>query len=408
MKNQKTYDVIVVGAGPAGLFTAREIVESNPETDILVVDKGPNLENRLESGGWIMGGIGGAGIFSDGTLNLNPRIGGDLTEFTDSEREAEKIIEQVDNFYLKCGAPEKTVNHSSQRVKEFQRLAAREGAKFIDIKQRHIGTENAPEVIENFLEYLKARDVEFLVESRVSSIISEGKSCRGIRLEDGSEFRSRAVLFAGGRTGGDLLDSICENFELDFTYGPVDVGVRAEISSLILEEVTDVIRDPKFHFRSKTHDDFVRTFCTNKNGYVVKEDYRDFIGVNGHSYRNKRSKNTNFAFLSRIHLTKPLENTRKYGESIASLATILGGGLPILHRLGDIRRGKRSTAKRIRRNPVQPTLENFTPGDVTMALPGRIVKICWRLLRPSIRLFRASLPTPPCCMLSKSNIIRSE
>lgn len=371
------YDVLIIGAGPAGLFAAREMIYSAPHLNILVIDGGPGLEDRVRgdssTSAWIMGGIGGAGIFSDGTLNLSPRIGGDLTGLTGSDKESFKLVEEVDAVFIEYGAPDEMYEPSDDDIQELRRLAGANGARFIAIDQRHIGTDNAPEVIRTFYEDLKDRGVKFLVESPVETLAVDNGKCSGAVLEGGEVIHGKRVLLATGRSGGELLERISKESELKIVFGPVDVGVRVELPAIIMKSVTDINRDPKFHFRTKSYDDFVRTFCTNKNGFVVKETYKNYIGVNGHSFSRKKSGNTNFALLVQVKLTRPLENTQKYGESIASLATTLGGGKPILQRMGDLRRGRRSTEKRLGRNLVEHTLADVTPGDVAMALPHRIV-----------------------------------
>jgi hypothetical protein len=192
-------------------------------------------------------------------------------------------------------------------------------------------------------------------------------------LKEGKKILGKAVIFCPGRMGSGQVNDLVEKNKLDFSHGPIDVGVRIEIPSIVMKPVTDVNRDPKFHIFTKTYDDFVRTFCVNERGYVVKEDHDGFVTTNGHSMREQKSKNTNFAFLVRINLTEPVENTRIYGRSIAKLATTIGGGKPIVQRFGDLRRGQRTTWEKLKRNPVENTLHEVTPGDISMALPGRIM-----------------------------------
>jgi len=194
-----------------------------------------------------------------------------------------------------------------------------------------------------------------------------------VKLKNGKEIGAKYVLVAPGRVGAPWLNDVVSRHKIKAKFGPIDVGVRVEVQSIIMDPVIKINRDPKFHMRTKTYDDFVRTFCTNHEGYVVKERYDGFIGVNGHSLSEKKAANSNFAFLVRIQLTEPVEDTIKYGRSIAKLATNIGGGKPILQRLGDLRRGRRSHEKSILDNPVQNSLKDITPGDIAMALPHRIV-----------------------------------
>ncbi|MGC9444590.1 MAG: NAD(P)/FAD-dependent oxidoreductase [Candidatus Methanospirareceae archaeon] len=385
------YDVIIVGAGPAGLFAAHEFTaqwmgHGGTSKRILVIEKGKDVDERhcfIDEVGYcshckecsIMCGVGGAGTFSDGTLNLRPDVGGDLTEFCDHET-AWQLVKEVDSIFLEYGAPKKLYGGSEEQVEELQRRAASVGASFIEIQQRHIGSDRTKAVISAFKADLEAHSIEFLLNAKVSDLLIEeekgGRICRGVVLESGEMIMGECVLLAPGRIGATWVDALIKQHQIEAEYAAIDVGVRVEVPAITMNPVTRINRDPKFHIRTKRYDDFARTFCTNERGFVVKEDYTDFIGVNGHSMKSKKSKNTNFAFLVRVALTEPVENTTRYGRSIAKLATTIGGGKPILQRMGDLRRGRRSTWDRIRRNLVRNTLTDVTPGDISMALPHRI------------------------------------
>ncbi|MEM2918012.1 MAG: NAD(P)/FAD-dependent oxidoreductase [Candidatus Altiarchaeota archaeon] len=378
----KDYDVVIIGSGPAGMFSAYELVNKKENLKILIIDKGKSIDERncpmVKTGKCvncepcnIMCGVGGSGTFSDGTLNLRPDIGGDLTSITKNERYSWQLVEEVDKVFLKFGAPEK-IYGNSKKVDELKRKAASVGVKFVDIKQRHIGSDNAPKVIKKFYEYLKKKKVEFLLNTNVKELIVKDNKCLGVITEK-EEIKAKVTLLAPGRVGASWVDSIVRKYKLRAGFLPIDVGVRVEVPSIIMDPIIEINRDPKFHIRSKRYDDFVRTFCTNHRGFVVKENYNGMIGVNGHSMINEFSENTNFAFLVKVALTKPVENTIEYGKSIAKLATTIGGGKPILQRIGDLRRGRRSHLESIQKNPLQPTLQEFTPGDISMALPHRIV-----------------------------------
>lgn len=384
MKSQKEYDVIIIGAGPAGMFAAYELINKRKNLKILIIDEGLEVEKRycpmIETGKCIdckpchiMSGVGGSGTFSDGTLNLRPDIGGNLVEITKDEEVAWSLIDEVDKTFLKFGAPKK-IYGLNKKVDELKRKAASVGVKFVEIKQRHIGTDNAPKVIKKFYEHLRRKGVEFLLKTKIDAlIIKEDKKCSGVITKENRRIKGKFTLIAPGRVGASWVNSLVKKYDIDAEFMPIDVGVRVEVPSIIMDSVVGISRDPKFHIRTKRYDDFVRTFCTNHKGFVVKENYNGMIGVNGHSMINQFSKNTNFAFLVRISLTKPLENTIKYGRSIAKLATTIGGGKPILQRIGDLRRGRRSHPESIEKNSIQPTLKEFTPGDISMALPHRIV-----------------------------------
>jgi uncharacterized FAD-dependent dehydrogenase len=235
-------------------------------------------------------------------------------------------------------------------------------------------------VIKSFKDDLMAHGIEFLLNTHVTDLLIEEdgvaengtKVCRGVITENGDTIKGGCTLLTPGRVGATWVDELIKRHGIDAEYADIDVGVRVEVPAITMNPVTKINHDPKFHIRTKRYDDFARTFCTNERGFVVKEEYADFVGVNGHSMKTKKSENTNFAFLVRVGLTKPVENTTRYGRSIAKLATTIGGGKPILQRMGDLRRGRRSSWHSIKRNLVRNTLKDVTPGDISMALPHRI------------------------------------
>lgn len=381
-KYEKDYDVIIVGSGPAGMFAAREL--AGYDLKILVIDGGKDIHQRRclmkKTNGCrhcepcdIMCGVGGAGTFSDGTLNLRPDIGGDLAEQTGDVEKAWQLVRYVDEVFLEYGAPDEILLPSGKAVEELEIRAASVGARFVPIGQRHIGSDNAPMMISNFKADLLAKGVEFLLERFVKTLVIEDNTCKGVVLEDGSVIHSRYVLITPGRVGASWIEKLVKTCGIKAVHAGIDIGVRVEVPAIIMNPITRINRDPKFHIQTHRYDDFVRTFCTNHHGFVVKEEYEDFIATNGHSMSEEESPNTNFAFLVHIELTQPIENTTKYGRSIAKLATTIGGGKPIIQRMGDLRRGRRTTEERLRRNPTRNTLEEVTPGDISMALPHRIV-----------------------------------
>ena len=375
------YDCIIVGAGPAGMFAADELAG---RLDTLIIDQGRDIDKReckMKRRGIcthcdpcdIMCGVGGAGTYSDGTLNLRPDVGGDLAEQTGDPEYAWELVDHVDKVFVRYGAPDQMYIPKGEDVELLKRRAAAVGARFIEITQRHMGSDNAPKVIGNFEKDLKDRGVEFLLSTKVEDLIIEDNACVGVVLKDGSEIRSRFTIIAPGRVGATWIDEVVKKHKIEAKYAPIDVGVRVEVPAIVMDPITKINRDPKFHIQTKTYDDFVRTFCTNEHGFVVKEEYEGFIATNGHSMRNQESENTNFAFLVRVTLTEPIENTVRYGRSIAKLATTIGGGKPVLQRMGDLRRGRRTTESRLMKNTVVNTLKDVTPGDISMALPHRIV-----------------------------------
>lgn len=378
------YDVVIIGAGPAGLLAANKLAD---QLKVIVIDKGKGIEGRncisLEKGSCIQcspcnitGGLGGAGGLSDGKLNLRPDIGGNLEEFVSNDK-AWDIIKEIDKFFLKHGAPDELYAPSEEEISEILRESAASGIKFIPIVQRHIGSDKTPHVINSIRKEIEKKGADFLLETEVKDIIAN-ECVKGVlvRGKDGNEFdiKCNYILAAPGRVGAYWLSDQLKKLNISIKYNPVDIGVRVEVPNIVMDPVTRINWDPKFHITTRTYDDFVRTFCTCPNGFIVEEVYEGFVGVNGHSMREKLSENTNFAFLVRVELTEPTENTSAYAFSIASIANILGSGKPIIQRLGDLRRGRRSTWKRVDKSNVSPTFRNVVPGDIAMAVPYRLVK----------------------------------
>ena len=376
-------DVVIIGAGPAGLLAAARLAD---HLKVIIIDKGKEIEGRkcisLIRGTCkrcspcnITGGLGGAGGLSDGKLNLRPDIGGDLKEFVDND-EAWEIIKEIDEFFLKHGAPDELYAPSEEEISEILRESAAYGIKFIPIVQRHIGSDKTPHVINSIRKEIENKGADFLLETEVIDIIAdEGVKGVLVRGKDKNEFEIKCnyIMAAPGRVGAYWLSDQLKKLKISIKYNPVDIGVRVEVPHIVMDPVTSINWDPKFHITTRTYDDFVRTFCTCPKGFIVEEVYEGFVGINGHSMREKLSENTNFAFLVRVELTKPTENTSAYAFSIASIANILGSGKPIIQRLGDLRRGRRSTWNRIEKSNVSPTFKNVIPGDIAMALPYRLI-----------------------------------
>lgn len=371
---------IVVGAGPGGMFSAYLLAKHGIE--VTLVEMGEDVEERMEklsNGGNSAGiayisGMGGSGTFSDGKINLNPEIGGNMLEFV-AKSDAERLISYVDSLFVKYGMDKKAEIHPKAR--ELMRKAMRAGIKYIPIRQKHIGSDFLPKIVSGIRKEMGGFGVKIMVKAKAKDLlVSEGKA-KGIIIEkDGKDQRLEAdyVVLAPGRAGSRWLLDLATKYQLPYHYGPLDIGVRVEVPDEVMEEVTKINWDPKFHIRTRKYDDFVRTFCTNPSGFVITEDYGKFVSVNGHSMKHRQSGNTNFAFLVRINLTEPLENTTLYGESICRLSSTIGGGKAILQRLGDLKKGRRSTWERINKSYVEPTNKDVTPGDLSMSLPARILE----------------------------------
>ncbi|OGW12538.1 MAG: FAD-dependent oxidoreductase [Nitrospinae bacterium RIFCSPLOWO2_12_FULL_45_22] len=365
---------IIVGAGPAGLFAAWRLAG---KAEVTVIEKGKDIYDRhcpshdrcikCPSCG-IIEGVGGAGGMSDGKLNLHPKIGGDLTEFITLEA-AEALIDQVDRVFVEFGAPPANQSDPAPLL----RRAASCGIEFIPARQRHIGSDRLPSLIHQFKESLINKGVQFILQSRVEDIIVQNNRCKGVCLGN-VEIEADSVILAPGRAGSSWLAQLAHKYQLPTRHEPIDVGVRVEVPAVCYDEAVQVNWDPKFRLRTPTYDDLVRTFCTNPCGFVIRETYgANGTGVNGHALHFQHSENTNFAFLVKVDLTEPLEDTSAYGHSISHLAYTIGGGAPIIQRLGDLKQGRRSTWNRIDHSYVRPTLRVVTPGDISMALPHRIV-----------------------------------
>jgi uncharacterized FAD-dependent dehydrogenase len=385
------YDIVIVGAGPAGLFAAYELAnlknsENGKDLKVLLVDKGlrplkrtcplltPKEKCTFCDPCNITYGIGGAGTYSSGIINLRPDIGGELHEILRSWDKAQELVDYVDEVLVKFGAPkDRFFEPNMEKVKDIQRKAAKVGAEFIPIRQRHIGTDKTPLVIENILNYIEKSGVKVEELTNVLEIQKKGDHFL-LKTNRKEEIETKTLLVAPGRAGARWFLEQARNLGVDMVPGPLDIGVRVEVESFVMEELTSAVWDPKVVLYTKKYDDKVRTFCVNPRGYIMKEVYDDgTIGVNGQTFADRKSNNTNFAFLTTIKLSDPLEDTIEYGKSIARLMTRLGGEKPIIQRLIDFEKGRRSTWERINRSTVRPTLRDVTPGDISMGLPYRVV-----------------------------------
>jgi len=266
---------------------------------------------------------------------------------------------------------------SDEATLDLEKRAAKAGVRFLPIRQAHIGSDHLTELMQRLSEDLQRMGVVFRMNTRVTDVLASDGRARGVVIEGGEQLLADAVLLAAGRVGSEWTRRVIERLGLSVVYNPVDVGVRVEVPAIVMADVIDICYDPKFYVRAPTYDDQVRTFCVSPHGFVVRESYPEegVVGVNGHSLKDRQTENTNFALLTSINLTEPVESTTAYGVSIARLATTIGGGRPTLQSLGDLRRHRRSTWSRLSKSPgdVVPTLEDVTPGDISMALPHRIV-----------------------------------
>ncbi len=361
------YDVAVIGAGSAGLFSALELAETGLR--VVVVESGLPPKERTS----ITSGVGGAGTFSDGKLNLSSKIGGDPRALQCTPEELDRLIAQVDAEFSRCGAPAQYSGEDAQSLSRLKQSASQAGVEFISGRQRHIGTRQVREVIDTLYRDLIARGIEFRLQTQVLQIRHRTDGFHLLTSSD--SIQATRVVAAPGRVGAYWLREQTRALGVGPAFGPLDIGVRVEFPAELYEPIEQVMYDAKLRLRTLTYDDSVRTFCTNPRGFVVREDHESFVLVNGHAENVDKSESTNFALLVHMELTDPVEDTTQYGRAIAQLATTIGGGRPIVQRLKDLQQGRRSTADRIRRRSIPPTLglNAVTPGDLSMALPQRIV-----------------------------------
>jgi uncharacterized protein len=370
---------VIVGAGPAGLFCAYELAKAGHKVE--VYEQGKDIEKRacpMTQTGYCVDciecnfiyGVGGNGLYSDGKLNLDPEIGGNLLEFV-THSEAISLINHIDEIFEQNGGEGKKTQEEGYADQLIEKSKAN-GVRFIPIKQKHMGSDKLPFIIKSFVDEMKKLGAVFHTHTKVEDVVIKDGKVTGI-IVDGKKVEADYVVIGPGRGGAKWLFDICAKYGIAARHQPIDIGVRVEVPAEIMNRVTSVCWDPKFHIHTKTHDDLIRTFCTNPRGFIVTEHYPDFISVNGHSLKDRVSQNTNFAFLVRVSLTSPVENTTEYGEAIARMATVIGGGKPIIQRFGDLKAGRRSTWDRIKKSYVKPTLTDVTPGDISMSLPARIV-----------------------------------
>ena len=386
-------DVVIVGCGPAGIFTALELTQRS-DLKIVMVDKGPDIEKRVcltrmgrECAGCspcaMLCGWGGAGAFSDGKLTLSADVGGWLENYVGRE-ELTQLIDYVDKMYLAFGAPTTVFGTDADVIEELQRRAQLAGLKLIPVRIRHLGTEKCADVIKAMRDYLSER-VRILTERQVARVLVDGSVATGVELVDGTKIHAKYVVLAPGRSGAEWLKKITKELNLKAYNNPVDIGVRVEVPAPVMEPLTKYLYEPKLIYFSKCFDDQVRTFCFNPYGEVITESYEDVITVNGHSFLNKKTKNTNFAILVSTSFTEPFKEPIAYGKYIARLANLLSGGI-IVQRLGDLEEGRRSTPERIKRNIVEPTLKSATPGDLSFVLPYRYLANILEMLQAMDKL----------------------
>ncbi|HBF43199.1 MAG TPA: FAD-dependent oxidoreductase [Desulfobacteraceae bacterium] len=362
------YEVIIVGAGPAGIFTALTLADFGIGP-VLLLEKGKDLKERKRTNSEeILCGWGGAGAFSDGKLTLSTEVGGSLREFIEQES-LSKLLNTADEIFVAHGAPGRLFGEPSQKLEDLASRARLADLELVPTRIRHIGTENCRIVLDHIRQSMVYR-VEMRTTQQVENIIAENGRVRGVKMSSGQIIAGRFVIAAPGRSGANWMKNEAQSLGLKTRANPVDIGVRVELPAPVLKDITDTTYESKLIYYSKTFDDKVRTFCMNPYGEVVLEKNAGIITVNGHSYAKKRSQNTNFAILVSSAFTEPFDDPIGYGIHIARLANLLGGGA-IVQRLGDLLAGRRSTSIRLARCLTRPTLTDSTPGDLSFIFPYR-------------------------------------
>ncbi len=382
------YDVVIIGAGPAGLFSAYELISNNKNLKIAILDKGFRVKRRvcpMNKMGVacqncnpcaILSGYGGAGTFSDGKLNFIPKLGkSDLTKYM-LESEALKLIDETEEIFNKFKMNAEVFPSNMTEAMEIRKKVAVAGAKLLIIKQKHLGSDHLPTYIDDLCDYLVDNGVTLIDKANVIDIKTITEDEHKITYETMGKnevITGTNVIVAPGRTGAKWIQELADKYDIPYLSQSIEIGVRVEVRKDIMEEITGVIYDPTIFIKTKTYGDEIRTFCTNPGGFVAKENYYGYICVNGHALKEVKSNNTNFAFISKVNLTEPVTNTRLYGESIARIANVLGDGKPIIQSLRDLKNGRRSDWHRINKGFIEPTLKDCVAGDLALVLPHRII-----------------------------------
>lgn len=380
-------DVVIVGAGPSGIFTALEMIKRGSRQKILIVEKGLAVEQRrcpkavtgrcvnCKPYCHITTGFSGAGAFSDGKLSLSFEVGGDLPTLIGPDN-AQSAIDYTDKIYLEFGADEHIEGAGNTDAhKEIRRRAIQAGLKLVDCPIRHLGTEKAQDIYYAIEQYLAQNGIEMLFSHACTNLILEDNVCRGVIVDDGKktfEILAKSVVIATGRRGADWLENICAEHGIAHQPGTVDIGVRVEVRNEVMEMVNEVLYESKLIGYPQPFRNKVRTFCQNPGGFVSQENYdNDLAVVNGHAYKEKKSDNTNLAILCSHNFNIPFDQPIAYAQKVGELTNMLGAGHILVQRYGDILNGKRTWQRELSFSNVVPTLPDAIAGDITAAMPYR-------------------------------------
>ena len=354
---QKQYDVIIIGAGPGGIFCAYELLDKKPDLKVLVIEKGRSIEKRTcpkrvtkQCVGCkpcsITTGFAGAGAFSDGKLSLSPDVGGNLPDILGYE-ETLKLIRESDDIYLKFGADTNVYGVDKQtEIREIRRRAIVANLKLVECPIRHLGTEEGYKIYAKLQQHLLEEGAQLIFNTMVEEILIEAGRAVGVKTDKGDTYYAKEIVSAVGREGADWFKDKCEEIGIETTPGTVDIGVRVEVRDEVMQFLNENLYEAKLIYHTPTFDDKVRTFCTNPSGEVATEYYEGGLAVvNGHAYKSKdyKTNNTNFAILVSKNFTKPFKTPIEYGKQIAQLSNMLCGGKIMVQTFGDFKRGRRTT-----------------------------------------------------------------
>ena len=382
------YDVIIIGAGPGGIFAAMELAKKNKELKILMLEKGNSIEKRIcpkrqtnvciGCKPWnITTGFAGAGAYSDGKLSLSPDVGGELPEYIGYNATVD-LIKYVDDLYIEFGADKRVHGlDNPDKIRDIRTKAIQSNLKLIECPVRHMGTEVGYTIYQRIQNYLiNDLGIDIKFRTPVQSLVVEDDAVVGV-VAKGETYRADKVLVAVGRDGSEWFTTMCEEYKVETKVGKIDIGVRLETRNEVMQEINDALYEGKLVYYTPTFDDSVRTFCSNPGGVVSTEYYDNQLAVvNGHSYKSDSLKthNTNFALLVSKSFTEPFKEAVAYGKHIAGLGNMLTGNKIMVQRYGDFLRGRRTTEERLMRNNIRPTLIDAVPGDLCLVLPYRIMK----------------------------------
>ena len=375
--------ILIIGAGPAGIFTALELIKKGSKDEITIVEQGHLVENRTcpktktkecihcKPYCNITSGFSGAGAFSDGKLSLNHEVGGDFPDLVGADF-AQELIDYTDKIYLEFGADKHIEGIDKlEEIKEIRKSATIAGLKLVDCPIRHLGTEKAHQLYYDIEQFLKKNGVTIIADKNCSDILIEDEVCKGA-VVNGEKIYADTVVVATGRKGADWLDDMCRVHGIGREPGVVDIGVRVEVRNEVMEKVNSALYESKLIGYPKPFCNKVRTFCQNPGGFVAQENYDNNLAVvNGHSFKELKSDNTNLAILCSHHFTVPFDDPIAYAQKIGELANMLGDNKILVQRLGDIRNGKRSWQKDLSKTNLKPTLSDAVAGDITAAIPYR-------------------------------------